>query len=53
MNALLASVFVLIFDAPDVSVEVAAYDTYGDCDEVAFTLQRYTTVATYSCEERK
>lgn len=48
-----SSVYVLIFDAPDVAVEVAAYDTEGDCDEVAFTLQRYTTVATYRCEERK
>jgi hypothetical protein len=53
MTALLTSVFLLIFDAPDVSVIVAAYDTEGDCDEVAFTLQRYTTVATYRCEERK
>ena len=44
---------VLVFHAPDVDVIVAAYDTEGDCDEVAFTLQRYTTVATYSCEERK
>ena len=41
---------VLIFDAPDVSVVVAAYDTEADCDEVAFTLQRFTTVATYRCE---
>ena len=41
---------VLVFHAPDVDVTVAAYDTEGDCEEVAFTLQRYTTVATYSCE---
>lgn len=40
----------LVFHAPDADVIVAAYDTEADCDEVAFTLQRYTTVATYSCE---
>lgn len=48
--SLLTAVFILIFDAPDVSVQVAAYDTEGDCLDVAYTLQRYTTVATYRCE---
>lgn len=51
MNTLLSNLLtVLVFHAPDVSVIVAAYDTEADCEEVAFTLQRYTTVATYSCE---
>lgn len=48
-----APMTLLVFHAPDVDVIVAAYDTEGDCDEVAFTLQRYTTVATYSCEEEE
>lgn len=41
----------LIFNAPVETVIVASYDTLNDCEEVAFTLQRYTTVATYRCEE--
>lgn len=45
-----APMTLLVFHAPDVDVIVAAYDTEADCDEVAFTLQRYTTVATYTCE---
>ena len=40
----------LVFHAPVETVIVASYDTLNDCEEVAFTLQRYTTVATYSCE---
>jgi hypothetical protein len=48
-----APVYLLVFDAPDVSVTVAAYDTEDDCADVAYTLQRFTTVASYSCEIEK
>lgn len=42
---------VLVFSTPEVDVLVAAYDTPEDCEEVAWTLQRYTTApATYTCE---
>lgn len=42
---------VLVFSTPEVDVLVAAYDTPEDCDEVAWTLQRYTTApATYTCQ---
>ena len=42
---------VLVFSTPVVDVLVAAYDTPEDCDEVRWTLQRYTTApATYTCQ---
>lgn len=41
----------LVFHAPVEEVIVASYDTEADCDEVAWTLQRYTTVAYYTCED--
>jgi hypothetical protein len=45
---------VLVFHAPDVDVMVAAYDTAADCDEVAWTLNRYVAgPATYTCESEE
>jgi len=41
----------LVFHAPIETVIVASYDTLNDCEEVAWTLQRYTTVAYYTCED--
>lgn len=42
---------VLVFVTPDMDVIVAAYDTAADCDEVAWTLNRYVAGdAHYTCE---
>lgn len=45
------SLTLLVFHAPVESVIVASYDTLNDCEEVSWTLQRYTTVAYYTCED--
>lgn len=42
---------VLVFVTPDYDVIVAAYDTSADCDEVAWTLNRWVAGdAYYTCE---
>lgn len=48
-----APMTLLVFDAPTESVIVAAYDTMEDCEAVAWTMQRYMTTATLTCEGGK
>lgn len=48
-----APMTLLIFEAPIESVIVAAYDSPEDCEEVAWIMQRFVTIATLTCEEEE
>lgn len=50
MNAILTSLYILVFSTPESSTLVAAFDTQADCEEVAWTMERYLTGgATFTC----
>lgn len=48
-----APMTLMIFEAPTESVVIAAYDSPEDCEEIAWTMQRFMTIATLTCEEEK
>lgn len=43
MLGTLTSVFILVFSTPESDTIVAAFDTQADCEEVAWTMERYLT----------
>lgn len=43
MLGTLTSIFILVFSTPESSTLVAAFDTQEDCEEVAWTMERYLT----------
>lgn len=50
MFATLSSIFILVFSTPTESVLVAAFDTQEDCEEVAWTMERYLSGdASFEC----
>ena len=43
MLSTLTSIFILVFSTPESDTLVAAFDTAEDCEEVAWTMERYLT----------
>lgn len=43
MLGTLTSIFILVFSTPESDTLVAAFDTAEDCEEVAWTMERYLT----------
>lgn len=43
MFSTLSTIFILVFSTPEMSTLVAAFDTKADCEEVAWTMERYLT----------
>ena len=43
MLGTLTSIFILVFSTPESDTLVAAFDTVEDCEEVAWTMERYLT----------
>lgn len=43
MLSTLSTVFILVFSAPAENVLVGSFHTQEDCEEVAWTLNRYTS----------
>lgn len=54
MNALLTSLYLLVFTTPESSTIVGTFDSRADCEEVAWTMERYLTGdATFVCEKEQ
>lgn len=50
MFSTLSTIFILVFSTPESSTLVAAFDTQADCEEVAWTMERYLTgSASFHC----
>lgn len=50
MFSTLSTIFILVFSTPDQSILVGAFDTYEDCEEIAWSMGLYLSgSATLSC----
>jgi hypothetical protein len=41
MFSTLSTIFILVFSTPEMDTLVGAFDTQADCEEVAWTMERY------------
>ena len=41
MLSTLTSIFILVFSTPEMNTLVGAFDTKADCEEVAWSMERY------------
>lgn len=41
MLSTLTSIFILVFSTPEIDTLVGAFDTKADCEEVAWSMERY------------